>query len=127
MTPEGRRAAVEALVDAFNRRDRAAIAAALHEGVMVHGIPLAPAEGKAAAMALLDPFLAAEAIDWRIEAIAVTGGTVFTERVDRFRFAGRDWTEVRAAGVFEIDDHGRIRAWRDYFDLAELTAALPPA
>ena len=118
-------AAVEALVAAFNRRDAAGIAALLHDDIVCIGIPLDPAHGKAATMDLLAPFLAAEAIDWEITAIAANGSTVFTERVDRFRFAGHDWTEVRAAGVFEIAADGRIAAWRDYFDLAELQRAMP--
>lgn len=115
---------VEQLVAAFNRRDRDAVAALLAEDATVVGIPLEPALGKAGAMALLEPFLAADEIDWQVTALAANGRTVFTERVDRFRFAGRGWTAVRAAGVFEIDDKGRIAAWRDYFDLAELERAM---
>lgn len=118
-------AVVEALFAAFNRRDAAAIAELLAEDIICAGIPLEPAHGRAATMAMLAPFLAAEAIDWRILAIAANGTTVFTERDDRFRFAGKDWTAVRAAGVFEIDTNGRIAAWRDYFDLAELERAMP--
>lgn len=118
---------VEALIDAFNRRDRGALAALLHDDVICAGIPMPPAFGKAAALDLLAPFLAAEAIDWQLHAIAVSGSTVFTERTDRFRFHGADWTQVRAAGIFEIAQDGRISGWRDYFDMAELLAALPAA
>lgn len=118
-------AVVEALVAAFNRRDRAAVEDLLADEVVCAGMPLDPAVGKAAAMDLLAPFLAAEEIDWQIHAIAANGNKVLTERNDRFRFAGRDWTAVRAAGVFEIDGDGRIAAWRDYFDLAELERAMP--
>lgn len=116
---------VEALIDAFNRRDPTAVAALLHEDIVCIGIPLPPARGKAATLDLLAPFLAAEAIDWQLHAIAANGRTVFTERTDRFRFAGAGWTQVRAAGVFEIASDGRIGAWRDYFDMAELLTALP--
>jgi limonene-1,2-epoxide hydrolase len=118
---------VEDLVAAFNRRDRAAVYAALHDDIVCVGIPLPPAHGKAAATALLDPFFAAEEIGWQIIAVAGSGPTVLTERIDRFRFTGQDWTAVRAAGVFEIAEDGRIIAWRDYFDMAELLAALPPS
>lgn len=118
-------AVVSSLVEAFNRRDRAGVAALLDENVVCHGIPLPPAHGLSQTMALLDPFLAAEAIDWRVTAMAARGSTVLTERVDRFRFAGQDWTQVRAAGVFEIGQDGRIIHWRDYFDMAELVAAMP--
>lgn len=115
----------KALIAAFNRRDGAGVAALLHDAVVCHGIPLEPAHGRAAAMAMLAPFLAAEAIDWEILALAVAGRKVLTERIDRFRFAGQDWTAVRAAGILEISDDGRVIAWRDYFDMQELMAAMP--
>lgn len=118
-------AVVEALIAAFNRRDAGAVAALLHEDVVCHGIPLEPAQGREAAMAMLAPFLAAEAIDWEITAMAAAGQVVLTERIDRFRFAGQGWTAVRAAGTIEIAADGRVIAWRDYFDMAELAAAMP--
>jgi limonene-1,2-epoxide hydrolase len=121
----GPRVIVERLIDAFNRRDGSAIAALLHDDIVCAGIPLPPAHGKAATLDLLAPFLAAEAIDWQVHCIAASGPIVHTERTDRFRFRGRDWTHVRAAGVFEVAADGRIIAWRDYFDLAELVAAMP--
>jgi limonene-1,2-epoxide hydrolase len=114
------------LIAAFNRRDRSGVADLLADDVTVCGIPLAPAVGKKAAMVLLEPFLHAEEIDWEVLNMAANGSTVFNERIDRFRFAGRPWTEVRAAGVFEITADGLIAAWRDYFDLAELERAMGP-
>lgn len=120
-------AAVEGVIAAFNRRDAAAIADLLADDVICAGIPLEPASGKTATMALLAPFLAAEEIDWQLLAIAANGRMVFTERNDRFRFAGQGWTTVRAAGIFEIGGDGRVSAWRDYFDLGELERAMPGA
>lgn len=117
-------AVVERLIGAFNRRDRDAVAGLLAADVSVIGIPLPEAKGRDAAMALLDPFLAADEIHWRVLAIAANGQTVFTERLDRFRFDGRDWGSVRAAGVFEVNAEGRIAAWRDYFDMGELQRAM---
>ena len=29
--------------------------------------------------------------------------------------------EIPVAGMFELDDAGKIRVWRDYFDLATFT------
>lgn len=115
---------VAALVAGFNRRDAAAISDLLADDVICWGVPLEPAVGKAATMDLLAPFLAAEEIDWQLLASAASGRTVFTERNDRFRFAGRGWTAVRAAGIFEVGEDGRISAWRDYFDVGELERAM---
>ena len=44
------------------------------------------------------------------------GSTVFNERLDRFRI-GDGWLELPIAGVFEVDDDGKITLWRDYFDM----------
>src|SRR5579864_3587780 len=51
--------------------------------------------------------------------IASTGSVVFTERVDRGQWRGKDMA-VHVAGVFEIDEDGKITAWRDYYDPQEV-------
>jgi len=45
-----------------------------------------------------------------------SGNVVMNERNDRFRI-GDAWVELPVAGVFELDDAGRIVLWRDYFDI----------
>jgi limonene-1,2-epoxide hydrolase len=58
--------------------------------------------------------------------VAISGNTVFTERIDRMKVAGVP-IELPVAGVFEVNDAGKLTAWRDYFDLntvmTQLTAA----
>jgi len=44
------------------------------------------------------------------------GNVVMNERLDRFR-VGDNWMDLPVAGVFEVDDEGRVTLWRDYFDL----------
>jgi limonene-1,2-epoxide hydrolase len=58
--------------------------------------------------------------------LAVVGDTVFTERVDRFSLNDTPMT-VHVAGVFEFGLDGRIRAWRDYYDWADLERQLVAA
>jgi limonene-1,2-epoxide hydrolase len=55
--------------------------------------------------------------------LAVVGDTVFTERVDRFSLNDTPMT-VPVAGVFEFAPDGRIAAWRDYYDWADLERQL---
>jgi limonene-1,2-epoxide hydrolase len=55
--------------------------------------------------------------------LAVVGDTVFTERIDRFSLNDTPMT-VPVAGVFEIGPDGLIRAWRDYYDWADLERQL---
>ncbi len=57
----------------------------------------------------------ADEVDWVVLRQAECGDLVMNERIDRFRL-GAVWIEIRVAGVFELSG-GRIRLWRDYFDL----------
>lgn len=115
-----RAAIVIAFIEAWNRRDLAAIEQRLAPDVLYHNIPMAPVAGREAVMAGLAPFVGAcGAIDWRLLDLAVSeSGAVLTERVDDFVIAGA-LLSVRVMGVFEIRD-GLIAAWRDYFDPREL-------
>jgi limonene-1,2-epoxide hydrolase len=47
-------------------------------------------------------------------------GNVMNERLDRLNFEGQ-WVELPIMGIFEFRD-GKISAWRDYFDMALLSA-----
>ena len=52
-----------------------------------------------------------------ILSLAVSGSTVFTERVDTCRQLkdGRE-TTTSVVGVFDLDDAGKIVWWREYWD-----------
>jgi limonene-1,2-epoxide hydrolase len=51
-------------------------------------------------------------------------GVVMNERVDRFHMkADGRWVEAPVMGVFELEG-GKIKAWRDYFDLAGFTGQM---
>ena len=58
--------------------------------------------------------------------IVADGPTVMVERVDSFSLAGRTF-EIEAAGVFEIDGDGRIKRFRDYYDLKSITDQIEAA
>jgi limonene-1,2-epoxide hydrolase len=47
---------------------------------------------------------------------ATAGNVVMNERVDSFEAGGKH-VSLPVMGVFEITDAGKIKAWRDYFDL----------
>ena len=50
-----------------------------------------------------------------LHAISADGPVVLTERVDVFVMPSKR-IEIPVMGSFEVHD-GKIRAWRDYFDL----------
>ena len=54
--------------------------------------------------------------------LAVRDNLVLTERVDTFT-VGQVVASLPVMGIFEIRD-GKISAWRDYFDLAQITKML---
>jgi limonene-1,2-epoxide hydrolase len=59
-----------------------------------------------------------ESID--VTSLVADGGTVMMERVDTVSVGGKPFSlEVMAA--FEIDADGRIKYWRDSFDLRSIT------
>jgi limonene-1,2-epoxide hydrolase len=80
-------------------------------------IPIGTATGKAEIRKTIDGFMPGTTkIEFKILNSASAGATVFNERVDSFIVNGRP-VVVPVAGVFEISG-GKIKAWRDYFDLA---------
>jgi limonene-1,2-epoxide hydrolase len=105
---------------AWSRRNVDEIMAYFAEDAVYHNIPMAPLKGKATIQAIISGILTpATAIDWEVLNIAEAGDIVLTERVDRFEMAGKK-VALPVAGVFEIAG-GKIKAWRDYFDMATWT------
>ncbi|MDK2757366.1 MAG: nuclear transport factor 2 family protein [Blastomonas fulva] len=57
--------------------------------------------------------------------VAVTGDTVFTERVDTVRqLANGQATTTHVVGVFDLDDDGKIAWWREYWDALDCAGQL---
>ena len=102
-------------VDSWNRMDWDSVLAALTDDVIYHNIPMDELKGKEAAAGFILG-MKPKAVDWEVLNIAEAGNTVLTERVDRFTLDGDKKVALPVMGTFEIQD-GKIKAWRDYFDL----------
>jgi len=86
------------------------------EDAVYHNIPVDPAVGHDAILALLNMFMGAiDRVEFQVRNIAAVGDTVLTERVDVF-YLPNGTIELPVMGTFEVKD-GKIAAWRDYFDL----------
>ena len=111
-------------VRAWQTRDLDVILSYLTPDCFYHNVPIEPAIGVEAIRAQLEPFLlGCRDIEWVVHHIAAgSDGSVLTERTDRFRYDDRS-VEIRVMGIFEFSD-GRIRAWRDYFDMGQLNDQL---
>jgi limonene-1,2-epoxide hydrolase len=106
-------------IAAWEARDVEAILALMTPDARYLNVGMPEAVGREAIGAFITPFVAgASAIRWTVRHIAETAdGAVLTERIDVFVIGGREVT-VPVMGVFEFDGE-LIKAWRDYFDLAD--------
>ena len=114
---------VDASIGAIERKDVATAVAMLSEDVSYENMPMEAIVGPNGVAATLEMFLGpADEVDWQILRPVKEGDTVINERLDRFRI-GDGWLELSIAGVFEVVD-GKIRLWRDYFDMATYTTQM---
>ena len=107
---------VHGFLAAWNANDLDRVVASLHEEVVYHNVPLPAIQGRA----LVDSYLRSKGrfdwVDWKLLALAASGTTVLTERIDEFSVGGRR-VSLPVMGSFQVVDE-RIKVWRDYFDLA---------
>jgi limonene-1,2-epoxide hydrolase len=114
---------VREFIGAWSRLDVEELLDYFAEDGVYHNMPIEPVSGKAA----LRPFIAAflngwTSTDWEVLNLAVRGNIVIAERVDRTRL-GAIAVDLPCCGVFEIEA-GKIKVWRDYFDMATYTRAV---
>ncbi|TPG35936.1 nuclear transport factor 2 family protein [Mycolicibacterium hodleri] len=92
------------------------------EDAVYHNIPMQAADGRAAIREFIADFLAAaDGIDFMVHRQVAQGDLVMNERTDVMRLKNGREVALPVMGTFEIRD-GRIAAWRDYFDMAMVTA-----
>ena len=114
---------VRSFCAAWSRLDIEELIAHFTDDAVYHNMPGPPAVGRAAVRATIERFLEGwTRTDWEIRNLVASGDLVFCERVDRTDI-GDKHVDLPLVGVFEIEN-GRIRAWRDYFDLATYTRAM---
>ncbi len=108
---------VKEFCNAWARLDLGAVMGFFAEDAVYHNIPMKPATGKDAIGKVIEGLLkGVKSIDFKIVHSAAHGNVVMNERVDSFDAGGKH-ISLPVMGVFEIDSHGKIKAWRDYFDL----------
>jgi len=108
-------------------RATAELVAFFTDDAVYHNIPLAPITGREAIATTIDSFIrpgapGIESIEFRVVNIAANGPTVMTERVDVFSLLDKSF-ELPVMGTFEVSD-GKIKAWRDYFDMNQFTSRM---
>lgn len=110
-------------IEAWSRLDPAELASFFTEDGVYHNMPSAPVQGRTNVEALISGFSAAwTETTWDILNIVSLGNVVIAERVDRTT-AGDKSVDLPVVGVFELEG-GKIKVWRDYFDLGTYTRAM---
>ena len=115
---------VRDLVDAFNASDMPRIMSHFTDESVYHNIPVAPVTGQNAIRDVIQGFMGISSkVDWIVlHLVEGAHGVVLTERVDRFMINGK-WVALPVMGTFEVVN-GKIRAWRDYFDMNQFQSQL---
>jgi len=112
---------VREFIAAWEQRDSDFIIGCFTEDAVYHSMPLSPIVGKEAIAAWVRGFENIQPGRLEVHHQIATGDVVMNERTDRIVLNGHPVT-LPITGVFEIHE-GRIRAWREYFDLAPAKAA----
>ncbi|MGZ8764154.1 MAG: limonene-1,2-epoxide hydrolase family protein [Acidimicrobiia bacterium] len=113
---------VREFCDAWSKSDLDRIMSFFADDAVYHNIPMDPVVGTEAIRTFIEGFTAmVDRIEFEILHLAVNGNVVLTERVDTF-IRAEGAVGLPVMGTFELAD-GKITAWRDYFDMAQVTAA----
>lgn len=87
------------------------------DDAVYHNIPMKPAAGKDTIRKTIEGLLKGTTwLEFKILHSASNGNIVFNERVDSFEAGGKR-VSLPVMGVFETTPNGKIKAWRDYFDM----------
>ncbi|MCA9512276.1 MAG: SgcJ/EcaC family oxidoreductase [Myxococcota bacterium] len=116
---------VDAFVEAWAAKDVERIMGFFAPDAVYTNMPIDPPnEGLEAIRKTIEGFVGmAQRIEFVVKHTTENAnGVVMNERIDRF-LVGDKWAEAPVMGVFEIEG-GRIKAWRDYFDLAAFQASM---
>lgn len=111
---------IREFIGAWSRLDAEELATYFTEDGTYYNMPIQPVTGRTNVQGFIAEFLKSwEKTDWEILNIVAQGDVVMAERVDRTVVAGNK-VDLPCVGVFEMED-GKIKVWRDYFDLATFT------
>ena len=118
---------IERFMKSWSTLDIDEIMSFFAEDAVYTNIPIdPPSEGVAAIRQTIEGFVGmASEIEFVVSHQTENAqGVVMNERIDRFHLkANGNWLELPVMGVFEVAD-GKIKAWRDYFDMAGFSAQM---
>ncbi|MBM3554150.1 MAG: limonene-1,2-epoxide hydrolase [Alphaproteobacteria bacterium] len=109
-------------IAAWPRLDAEELGGYFSEDGVYHNMPAAPVTGRANIVKFIGKFVSQwTSTEWDVLNILANGDVVIAERLDRTRI-GAKAVNLPCCGVFEMRD-GKIRVWRDYFDMGTYVKA----
>ena len=118
-------AIVRDFIAAWSRLDPEELTGFFTEDGTYHNMPMGPVSGREKLHGYIAGFLRGwSSTRWDVLNLVASGDVVIAERLDR-TMVGETPVDLPCCGVFEMQD-GKIKIWRDYFDLATYTRALQP-
>lgn len=123
---ESNEAIVRDFISAWQRLNPSELAGYFSEDGVYHNMPSAAVVGRDNIEQFIAGFISQwESTDWEVINLLADGDRVMVERLDKTVVAGSP-VNLPCFGYFELSD-GKIKLWRDYFDLATYTTALTAA
>ena len=117
---------IRAFIEAWSRLDAEELVGYFTADGSYHNMMLEPVSGQENLREFIRGFLSSwSQTDWETVNLLSRGDLVVAERVDRTRIGERS-VALPCVGVFEMEN-GKIKVWRDYFDMATYTAAFEGA
>lgn len=112
-------------IAAWSRLDADELTAFFHVDGVYHNMPAEPVAGHEALRGFIAGFIKDwSSTRWEILNLVADGDLVIVERLDRTVAGGRN-IDLPCCGVFEMEQ-GRIKVWRDYFDMGTYLRLLRP-
>ena len=114
---------IREFIGAWSRLDPAELSRFFTEDGVYHNMPTGPVRGRENVQNMIAGFIATwTETRWEIVHLVSSGDVVIAERLDRTK-AGDKAVDLPCTGVFEMEN-GKIKIWRDYFDLATYVKAM---
>ena len=114
---------VRAFIDAWSRLDPEELSRYFAEDGVYHNMPATPVKGRDDVKRLIAGFIASwTETRWEVLHLLSSGNVVIAERIDHTK-AGDKSVDLPCTGVFELEG-GRIKVWRDYFDMSTYLRAM---
>ena len=114
---------IREFIGAWSRLDAEELASYFTEHGVYHNMPTGPVRGRENVRAMIAGFIGTwTETRWDILNLVSSGDVVIAERLDRTK-AGPKAVDLPCTGVFEMEN-GKIKVWRDYFDLGTYAKAM---